>query len=97
MSKSTMFFAAAAAFLAGAAVGFILSPVKGGVEFHDCTIGSNNSTSGRWFSPKIAGIDSSKNRTFKGGPKKKDKLIPASAEEVKADGAAEKTEKTGKE
>ncbi len=84
MSKSTVLLASAA-FFAGVAVGFLMSPVKGGVEFHNCTMGSYNSTSGRWFSPKIAGIDNA--RKNKG--KSKETVIPARAETNKAP-AAEK-------
>ncbi|MBQ9461916.1 MAG: hypothetical protein IJU51_08415 [Clostridia bacterium] len=80
MSKSTMFFAASAAFLAGVAVGFLMSPVKGGVEFRECTMGSNNTTSGRWFSPKLAGIDNAGRKGGKGKTKKKKEVIPAEAE-----------------
>ena len=83
MCKSNALLAATAAFLTGVAVGFILSPVKGGVEFHNCTIGSNNSTSGRWFSPAIAaGVGLTKGKLPKGKSKKKDKAIPAAAETV---------------
>ena len=96
MSKSTMFFAASAAFLAGVAVGFLVSPVKGGVEFRECTMGSYNTTTGRWFSPKIAAVDNAKKLDGKKKSKQKKEAIPAEAQVV-SNSEVSAEEKTGDE